>query len=104
MFDLKSFFSFNQGDDIETDRQFQIEITDIGIRRSHDTPDLFIIDSFLRRQEIIFRTGFHLNDNQFLIFRRNNIQFIMMPPPVGMQNRVALPDQIVTCFRFTIPA
>ena len=74
MFDLKSFFSFNQGDDIETDRQFQIEITDIGIRSSHDTPDLFIIDSFLRRQEIIFRTGFHLNDNQFLIFRRNNIQ------------------------------
>ena len=104
MLDPETILLFYQGDDVETDRQIQVKITDIGICRRYNTPDLFIIDSFFGRKEIIFRAGFHLYDNQILLLDGNNIQFVMMPSPVGMQNRVALTDQIIACPCFTIPA
>ena len=61
MFDLKSFFSFNQGDDIETDRQFQIEITDIGIRSGDNPPNLLGVYRIFRGKQKILRACLYLH-------------------------------------------
>lgn len=102
MIDPVTVFSFHQSDDVEADRQVEIEIADIGVGRCNDTPDLFSIDGIFGGDEEIGRPCLDFGNDQLTVFYGDNIQFVMMPPPIGMQHTIALALQVLSrqCFSF----
>ena len=82
-------------------RDRDIILTYIRIGSHYYTADFSIIHRLFRREQTIFSSRFHFHkDNQAIGGRGNNIQFIMMPPPIFMQYAVSFPFEEPLSLRF----
>lgn len=95
MFQAERIAGRNQGNHIKAGVARPPVLPDIGIGRRNKPLHFAGGDRFLRRTEIIGRTGFHLHNNQHTVFFGHEVQFQVSASPVCMADEVALPPKIV---------
>ena len=69
----------------------------VGVGCCDDPTDFLPVDGLFGREQVAFRTGLDLNHDQLRLCTGDQIEFVSMKSPVGMQNRQAMPFQIGAC-------
>ena len=75
---------------VETDRQVVIFITYISISCCHNTSDFSLIHRLFGIDQKVHTAGLDLHDHQLFALAGDQIQLVVMPMPVLLQDQIAI--------------
>ena len=85
-----------QGDNIKAYRQSDVEKARVRISGLDNPADFRFVHRVLGRNKEVFGTGLDLDDNQFVLLFRNDVEFVVMEMPVSAHDVVSALFEIRT--------